>query len=277
MHPDARPDLLKKLRGTPVAAVASRWDYFSALLGASVSAVVAEFEAQALVRHTTLEQRLAAGLTMARLKDLLRERGTSTRGKKADLVRELMRVERPEALEPLAAEPSYALTPAGQAAVDQYLERRKWCRDAVREEIRAHVVAGDLRSAASVASAFHGAELFPPGINVDWTQPFLLRDVELLVQAGHPDAAVAKLMCDPIGEGDLGAISEAACQQQLEEMRRARAAGVKLAVVILPGRACPTCGETPRRYSWDDLEAGRVPHLPLHAGCTCCYSPEVLE
>ena len=112
---------------------------------------------------------------------------------------------------------------------------------------------------------------------MDWTQPFLLRDVEMLVQAGHPDAAVAKVMCDPIAEGDLDAVGEAACQQQLEEMRRARAAGVKLAVVILPGHPCPTCGEAPRRYSWEDLEAGRVPRLPLHAGCTCCYSSEVLE
>ena len=128
-----------------------------------------------------------------------------------------------------------------------------------------------------MAAAFHSAELFPPGINVDWSQPFLPRDVELLVEAEHREAAVAMLMCDPIAEGDLDAVKAAMCERQIEELRRAHAAGVKLAVVILPGHPCPICGDTPRRYSWEDLEAGRVPRLPLHAGCACCYSPEVLE
>ncbi len=277
MHPDARPDLLKKLCGTPVAVAVTRWDYFPALLGEPVAAVVAEFEARGLVRHSTLEERLAAGLTVARLKELLRARGASTRGKKADLLRELLKVERLEALEPFAAEPVFILTPAGQAEVERYLERRTRCRDAVREQIRIYVAEGKLRAAATVASAFHRAELFPPGINMDWSQPFLPRDVELLVESGHLEAAVANLMCDPIAEGDIDAVHEAACRRGLEELRHARAAGVKLAVVILQGRPCLICGGIPQRYSWEDLDAGRVPRLPLHAGCLCSYSSEVLE
>lgn len=260
-----------------MAEAAARWGYFGELLGRPVSAAISEFLERGLLRPATLAERLEGALERPDLRALLETCGARKDSGKAARVAMLLGRFPAERLERLAEAPWLVLTDAGCVEVARYLQALDARRDAARDRVRAHVLARDVETAAIVAAAFHSSELFPPAIHLEWKGPVLAPEAERLAGAGRIDAAVAVLMCEPVAAADLDAYRAALAERSLGEMRRAHAAGACLAVRILPGRPCPMCGDVVRRFTWEDLEAGRVPRLPLHPGCSCSYCPEVLE
>jgi hypothetical protein len=118
--------------------------------------------------------------TASRLKEMLKQRAVDGFGRKDDLADRLIQVD-PEGMAQHAADQlSFECSEKGQTIVQQYLTQEKTRARSIKQQTLNAIQQREFELASNLVASFEASQVFPRGINIDWTNRNPKPDVVVL-------------------------------------------------------------------------------------------------
>ncbi len=160
-------------------------------VGVPVEEEVAHFLRLDLIEEATLLRKLDIRFRVVDLKQLLVQRGVSPRGRKVELIDQLIGVLGAEAAKGLVdGMRFYSLTALGKRIVGLHTTNQQRIRNQLEKDVFARLNMGDVASAGALVAEYECRQLFARGLGIDWSRGYPeseLRSVMYLLSMSYPD------------------------------------------------------------------------------------------
>jgi hypothetical protein len=144
-------------------------DEWLAALSEPISAAISGFVSKGLLLQASTDETLALVLKVPELKEKLRQLGQPVSGKKADLATRLAE-SAPSLAVSLAKDLNvFKTTDQGNQLVADFLAASQTNRMIMEEALIDLITRGQFRNAVTTMASFEASQVFPRGMNVDWT------------------------------------------------------------------------------------------------------------
>jgi hypothetical protein len=143
----AHLDLLSKFTNGRDIAQVMDWQYLKEILSEPAKVAIDQFIAEGALVPCTLQESLGRVLTVAELKELLRERGLQLSGRKADLIDRLVQADRRAAEEVAGKRRFMKCSPESLELLDAFEEERKIAEAEAKANAYSFLVGRNVRDA----------------------------------------------------------------------------------------------------------------------------------
>lgn len=261
-----------------------------------------------MLEELSLAERVVARYGVAELKPMLKQRGLPVSGRKADLAARLVEADPLGMQKTVAGFVALRCSQAGRTIVEAYVAREKAQRAQMEARVLEALQQNRFAEASQIRAAFNAAQVFPPGLNIDWEtydpafdvalltrvfskKPKLLSDLDTSTWRKLRLAAAMEWLvggCDARYclegyETGLPISNEVAARmiwfhaRHLQDLAEYRRMGVRRATILGANKDDPlTCGPC-RGISGKTYNLGEMPELPYERctsemGCRCMAS-----
>lgn len=280
----------------------SKSNIWKDVLNESPEKAIKRFLDEKVVEQVELSGVLDYKFKVSDLKAMLRERGLTLSGRKAELIERLIEDDPNSMKQVTRGLIILQCSEQGRIIAEQYLTQEKYKKAKLEQEVLQTLQQGRFKEASLIVATFEAEQVFPRGINIDWKHHDPSRDIEMLkiifsakpkilielndeqmehlhLAAGMmyilatnqakdwlPDNFETELIID----NDTAARMIYFYASHQVELEQYRATGVKKVEVVASDDSCDACKKmAKRKYTID-----KVPELPYEKctsemGCRC--------